>query len=236
MRVIQVETPGQLDYFFKLKNRTRWEEAVANEFFWPLMHQESCRDEQFELRKSWSFLLLDKGKEIYWDRLAAELDFYELPADGNLQTEVRNFVLKVTLKALFGNGQNYELARKALENYDKHIKLMAGKDKKLRQKFVSRFALDISNSWIKPQYNTVMSIAKGNIGMNPSLGPFDDFIQHLISAFIITGTIQIADSVVHCLLSGKSFKEAIIDYPVNVTVTREGENGEMYILHPQKTE
>jgi len=234
MRVIQVKTQEQLDQFFKLKNRTRWEEAVANEFFWPLMHQESCRDEQFDFRRSWSFLLLNKGKKIYWDRLTEELASYEMPQEGVLQDEIRNFVLKVTLNTIFGHDNHYSLACKALKNFDRRIKLIESKDKELRSKFVASFSLEVSNSWEKPRHNTLMAIAKGNIGMNPGLGPFDDFIQHLISGFIITGTIQIADSVVHCLLSGKSFKETMIDYPVNVTVTREGENGEMYILHPQK--
>jgi len=234
MRVIQVKTQEQLDHFFKLKNRTRWEEAVANEFFWPLMHQESCRDEQFDLRRSWSFLLLNTGKEIYWSRLAEELSSYKPAPEGNLQDEVRNLVLKVTLKTIFGHDHHYTLACKALQNFDKRIKLIESKDKDLRKRFVSCFSRYVSGGWLKPQRNTLLTIAKGNIGMDPSLDPFDDFVQHIISGFIITGTIQIADSVVHCLLSGKGFKETMIDYPVNVTVTREGENGEMYILHPLK--
>lgn len=234
MRVIQVKTQEQLDHFFTLKHRTRGEEAVANEFFWPLMHQESCRNEHFDRRRSWSFLLLDMGKKIYWERLEEGLANYTPSSQGNLQTEVREFVLKTTLKTIFGHDHDYRLACEALKNFDKHIKLIAGKDKELRKKFVSAFSKHVIDGWGKPSRNTLLSIAKGNIGMSPGLGPFDDFIQHLISGFIVTGIIQIADSVVHCLLSDKGFKETMIEYPVNVTVTREGENGEMYTLHPQK--
>lgn len=227
MKIVKVSTPEQLSAFLSLSNRSIWEEEIANEFFWPLKHQEACRDEEFTQRREWAFALCEQGKFLYWKYLGEVLNTYRLPPEGILQDEVRNLITRVVLRTLFGKELDLSLAQKALKEYDRRIKLTKLKDAQFRVNFVRCFAQHIKNEWDNPSPQSLLAIAKKNFALT------EDLIHQIISAFLLSATIQLADSTVHCLLSGENFTQTMAKFPVNKLLTREGENGEIYWLRPE---
>lgn len=227
MKIVKVSAAEQLSTFLSLSNRSIWEEEIANEFFWPLKHQEACRDEEFTQRREWAFALCEQGKFLYWKHLDDVLEDYAPSSKGILQDEVRDLVTKVILRTLFGKELDLGLAQKALNEYDRRIKLTKLKNAQSRVNFVRCFAQHIKNEWDNPSPRSLLAIAKKNFTLT------EDLTHQLISVFLLTGTIQLADSIIHCLLSGENFTQTMVKYPVNKLLTREGKNGEIFSLRPE---
>jgi len=131
--IIKIKTPEALRYFQTLKNRTIWEEEIANEYFWPFKHQEACRGEDFDRRSNWSFTLCDKGKDLYLEVLAESLADYQLPKSGIIQDEVRELLTGVISKVILGRHASLVKNRYlylGITEYDRRIKLAKLKNKK----------------------------------------------------------------------------------------------------------
>jgi len=227
MKIVEVRTSKQLTEFLSLNNRSTWEEETTNEFFWPLKHQEACRDEDFDQRREWAFALCKEGRSLYWDHLDDVLEIYTPSSDGVLQDEVRNLITRVILRVVFGKELDLSLAQKALKEYDRRIKLTKLKDTQLRTTFVGCFSQHIKDAWIDPDPRSLLAIAKKNFPLSENL------LHQLISVFMITGTIQLSDATIHCLLSSENFTQTMMKFPLNKFLTREGKNGEIYSLRPE---
>lgn len=226
-RIKAISSPEEVKHFFSLKNRTIWEEEIINEYFWPLKHQEAMQGADFDRWSNISNTLCQRGRRLYRTHLDEVLLGYEPANKGMLQEEVRDLIVRVNLRVIFGKELDVTLAQEALKEFDRRIKLTKTKNKSLRRNFVKCFAGHLKNEWIDPNPRSLVFIAKQKFQLD------DELTQQLLSVFLITGTIQLADSVVHCLLAGENFAHTMFRYPVNKNLTREGKNGTMYSLRPE---
>lgn len=208
----------------ELRDRAAVENALSRHFFWPFLHQEVVEGRAFDRRARWSRLALSLPEPSV--RAAAQRATARLAAGevDDLLTEVRQTVTRAMVRLFFGDDALEPVVRAAIADFDRTIKMMGRPDPRPRQRL--RRALERQITQPAPPGTALAALQPARV---EHVG---ELVDHLASALLGTGIIQVTDVVTHSLIAlsqtpaardcrdREVIRETIRRYPVNASVTR----------------
>jgi hypothetical protein len=228
-----VDDPEVVDVILRhgsFRDRAVLEKALSGCFFAPFVHQEMVEGERFEARARWSRAAL-ANMSLDWVREAAlsgcDRELREGVFD-SLLDEVRRTVLHATVRLALGSDELVPLARDAVRDIDRCIKMVGRAHLPIRLALASalRERLAAPESWPSASYL--------GVSREEALAlELDERVDHVAAVFLATGTIQVSDTVTHALIAlaqhpaaAAASDEAVVletlrCFPVNASITRQ---------------